>query len=123
MAADGPIAASTGARDPHSQTVTSRTFGNGPSFAPAPNASRFAGVSGTSSSVPSTDISRHGPRNAPSASSPATGSATCENSSAIGSGPSRCRAWVTAPFVGGSHRWSHDPQLRSAPVSRSTTSS
>ena len=43
LAADGPIAASTGARDPHSQTVTSRTFGNGPSFAPAPNASRFAG--------------------------------------------------------------------------------
>jgi hypothetical protein len=110
------------AREPHSQTVTRRTFGNGPSFAPAPNASRFAGVSGTSSSVPSTDISRHGPRNAPSASSPATGSATCANNSATGSG-SRCRACVTAPFVGGSHRSSHDPHDRNAPVSRSTTSS
>jgi len=64
-------------------------MGNVPSFAPGPNASRFAGVSG---SVPSTDISRRGPRNAPSVSSPATGSATRENSSATGPGPSRCRA-------------------------------
>ena len=41
----------------------------------------------------------------------------------MGSAPSRWRAWVTAPFVGGSHRPSHEPQARSAPVSRSVTSS
>jgi len=46
----------------------------------------------TSHSIPSTDISRHGPRNAPAVSRSATGAATCENTCAIGSGPSRLRA-------------------------------
>src|SRR4029077_9521486 len=59
-----------------------------------PNAAAFAGVSGTSHAIPSILISRHRPRNAPAVSIVATGLATWENSSAIGSGPSRCRAWV-----------------------------
>ena len=45
-------------------------------------------------------ISRHCPRNAPAVSIVATGTATCENNSAMGSGPRRCRAWVIPPDVG-----------------------
>ena len=118
------IAASTGACEPHSLTVTTRTFGNAAWPAEPdrdPNASRFAAVSGTSHSIPSTVISRHGPRNAPAVSRSATGTATWLNTSASGSGPSRCRAWVIPPDVGTSQSCS--PHSRSAPVSRAATSS
>jgi len=86
----GPIAASTGARDPHSFTVTTLALGNVaavPSAPPPwyPKHAAFAGVSGTSHSIPSMLISRR-PRNAPAVTTSATGLATCENSSAMGSG-------------------------------------
>jgi hypothetical protein len=68
--------------------------------APHPETARFRSVSGTSHSIPSTDISRHGLRNAPIVSRSATGSATCENTRAIGSGPSRLRAWVDHSVTG-----------------------
>jgi hypothetical protein len=106
--------------------VTTRAFGNAATPAGpdrAPNAARFAGVSGISHSIPSTDISRHGPRNAPAVSRPATGPATCPNSSATGSGPSLARAWVIPPRVGASHARSQQPHPRSTAVSRSATSS
>src|SRR5262249_28286955 len=104
FAAAAPIAASTGACEPHSLTVTTRIFGNAARSSPPvpdePKAARFLPVSGTSHSIPSTDIKRHGPRNAPIVSGPATRPATGENPPAIGSGPSRCRAWVIPPGVG-----------------------
>ena len=121
----GPIAASTAACEPHSLTVTTRTFGNtaGPA-APArdPKKARLALLSGHPS-VPSSAISRHGPRNAPAVSRPATGTATWLNSSASGSGPSRLRAWVIPPDVGTSHSSSQQPHPRSVSVSRAATSS
>ena len=123
--AAGPVAASTAACEAHSLTVTTRTFGNAagpPGPARDPNASRFGPVSGTSHSIPSMDISRQGPRNAPTVSRSATGSATWENTSATGSGPSRCRACVIAPGVG-SHPRSQHPHHPSAPASRAATSS
>ena len=129
MSANGPIAASTAACDAHSLTVTTWALGNAPgdpSF-PAlgyPNAAAFAGVSGTSQAIPSMLISRHRPRNAPAVSIVATGFATCENSSAIGSGPSRCRAWVIPPEVGARPQDSSQPsQSASVPASRAATSS
>ena len=103
--------------------MTGARRGNRESYVPdEPNAARFLPVSGTSHSIPSTDISRQGPRNAPIVSRSATGTATCENTSAIGSGPSRCRAWVIPPGVG-SHTCSPAPQPRSASASRAATSS
>ena len=124
--AAGPAAAATAACEPHSLTVTTRTFGNGAGPAgPAldPKNARFAAVSGTSHSIPSTDISRHGPRNAPAVSRSATGTATCENTPATGSGPSRCRAWVIPPRVGTSHSFSQQPHPRRVCASRAATSS
>ena len=62
--AAGPTAAATSACEPHSLTVTTRAFGNGAGPAgPArdPKNARFAAVSGTSHSIPSTDISRQPP--------------------------------------------------------------
>jgi hypothetical protein len=97
LSANGPTAASTAACDAPSLTVTTWALGNAPgdpSF-PAlgyPNPAAFAGVSGMSQAIPSMLISRHRPRNAPAVSIVAAGLATCENSSAIGSGPRRCRA-------------------------------
>jgi hypothetical protein len=44
------------------------------------------------STGPSIAIGRHGPRNAASVSSSATGTATSQNSLCTGSAPSRCRA-------------------------------
>ena len=121
--AAGPITASTGACEPHSLTVTTRIFGNAAWSSPlTPKTARFGSVSGTSHSIPSTDISRHGPRNAPAVSRSATGPATRENTRATGSGPSRLRAWVTAPFVGTSQS-PQQPHPRSASVSRAATSS
>ena len=80
-------------------------------------------MSGTSRSIPSTGISRHGPRNAPIVSSSATGTATCENTPATGSGPSRLRAWVIPPRAGTSQPSSQDPHACSVPASRAATSS
>jgi len=129
LSAYGPIAASTAACEAHSLTVTTWALGNAPgepSFpAPGyPNAAAFAGVSGTSHAIPSMLISRHCPRNAPAVSIVATGLANCENSSAIGSGPSRCRAWVIPPDVGTRPQdFSQPPQSASVPASRAATSS
>src|SRR6266704_4789211 len=75
LPATPPIAASATACEAHSLMVTTRTFGNAgrpSSSAPAPanpNAAAFSLVSGASHSNPSIAISRHGPRNAPAASS------------------------------------------------------
>ena len=122
--AAGPITASTGACEPHSLTVTTRIFGNAAWSSPlTPKTARFRPVSGTSHSIPSTDISRHRPRNAPVVSRSATGPATCENTCAIGSGPSRLRAWVIPPFVGTSQSSPQQPHPRSASVSLAATSS
>ena len=107
-------------------TVTTRTFGYapGPSEPPRdPNASRFAAVSGTSHSIPSTDISRQVPKNAPIVSRSATGPATCAKTPAMGSGPSLWRAWVIPPLVGVSQPASQQSQLRRVSVSRAATSS
>jgi hypothetical protein len=106
--------------------VTTRAFGNGAGPAgPArdPKNARFAAVSGTSHSIPSTDISRQGPRNAPAVSRSATGTATWPNTAAIGSGPSRCRAWVIPPDVGTSQSRSQPPHPRRVSASRAATSS
>ncbi len=106
--------------------VTTRTLPNaGRSRAPAgyPNAAALAGVSGTSSSNPSTAISRQWRRNAPRASAPATGTATRPNSNSSGSGPSRCRAWVIPPEVGVLHDSSQHPHDAKVSVSRAATSS
>ena len=84
----------------------------------------FAGVSGTSHAIPSMLISRHRPRNAPGVSIVATGRATWENSSAIGSGPRRCRAWAIPPDVGTRPQDSSQPsQSASVPARRAATSS
>ena len=80
-------------------------------------------MSGTSHSIPSTDISRHVPKNAPIVSRPATGSATCANTLAMGSGPSLWRAWVIPPRVGTSQSASQQPHPRRVSVSRAATSS
>ncbi len=128
-ARDGPIAASTGACDAHSATVTTLALGNAtgspPSALPGnPKNAPFAGVSGTSHSIPSMLISRQRPRNAPGVATSATGRATCENSPAIGSGPSRCRAWAIPPDVGTRPQdSSHPSQSASVPASRAATSS
>ena len=101
LSAKGPIAARTAACDAHSLTVTTWALGNAPgapSF-PAlgyPNAAAFAGMSGMSQAIPSMLMSRHRPRKAPAVSIVAVGLATCVNSSAIASGPSR---WAPAPPV------------------------
>jgi hypothetical protein len=98
--------------------VVSGFLDPGPSEPPRdPNAARFASVSGTSHSIPSGDISRETPKNAPIVSSPATGSATCEKTPAKGSGPSRCRAWVIPPRVGTSQPASQQSQPRRVSVS------
>jgi hypothetical protein len=68
-------------------------------------------------------ISRHGPRNAPAVSSSATGAATWENSSFMGSCPSRWRAWVIPPEPGTLHESSQHPHDASVSVSRAATSS
>src|SRR5204862_5414892 len=63
-----PVSAATTACEPHSLTLTTRTFGNAArSFPPPgyPNAAALAGVPGTSHSNPSMAISRQGPKNAP----------------------------------------------------------
>jgi hypothetical protein len=53
----------------------------------------------------------------------ATGPATCENSSAMGSGPSRCRACLIPPEVGvRSQDSSHPSQSANVPASRAATS-
>ena len=72
-----------------------------PSFpAPGyPNSAAFAFVSGTSHSRPSMLIFRHGPRNAPSVSSVATGTRDLPNGLLHRRGPSLCRAWVIPPVV------------------------
>ena len=60
----------------------------------------------------------------PAVSIVATGLATCENSSAIGSGPRRCRAWVIPPDVGARPQDSSQPsQSANVPASRAATSS
>jgi hypothetical protein len=129
LPATPPIRASATACEAHSLIVTTRAFGNAavPGSSPPvpanPNAAMFAPVAGTSHSNPSMAISRHGPRNAPRVSCPATGAATCENSSASGSCPSRCRAWVIPPDVGTSQASSQQSQSRSVPASRAATSS
>ena len=53
----------------------------------------------------------------------ATGPATCENTRAIGSGPSHLRGWVIPPFVGTSQPSPQQPYPGSASVSRAATSS
>ena len=127
MPATPPISASATPCEAHSLTVTTRAFGNAALSSPAvpeyPNAAMFSSVAGTSHSNPSIAISRHGPRNAPSVSSSATGTATCENSSLTGSKPSRRRAWVIPPDVGTSHDSSQQPQPCSVSASRAATSS
>ena len=89
---------------------------------PGPKTARFGPVSGTSHSIPSTDISRHGPRNAPAVSRSATGPATRENTVPSARGPA-ARAWVIPPFVGTSQSSPRQPQPRSVSVSRAATSS
>ena len=74
-----------------------------------PNTSAFCGVSGTSHSNPSMAINRHDPSQPPRVSRSATRAATCENSSASGSGPSRRRPWVIPPLVGTEHARSQHP--------------
>ncbi len=103
-----------------------RTFGNAARSVPPPaypNASAFSRLSGASHSNPSIAISRRLPRNAPLVSCPATGTATCENSSRSGSCPSRCRAWVMPPDVGTLHDSSQHSHEVSVPASRAATSS
>ena len=109
--------------------MTTWALGNAPgdpSF-PAlgyPNAAAFAGVSGTSQAIPSILISRHRPRKAPAVSIVAAGLATCVNSSAITSGPSRCRACAMPPEVGTRPQDSSQPsQSASVPARRAATSS
>jgi hypothetical protein len=106
--------------------VTTLTLGNAPLSVPAPaypNASAFSRLSGASHSNPSIAISRQLPRNAPLVSCPATGTATCENSSRSGSCPSRLRAWAIPPDVGTLHESSQHPHEVSVPPSRAATSS
>ena len=124
----GPIAARTSACDAHSLTVTALALGNA-AGAPSlpvpgnPNAAMFAGVAGTSHSSPSMLIFRHGPRNAPSVSSVAGGTATCENTFSTGSYPSRCRACVSPPVVTVPCEESQQPQSASVSDSRVQVSS
>jgi len=68
-------------------------------------------------------IFRHGPRNAPGVSSPAGGTATCENASFTGSCPSRCRACVSPPVVTVPCEESQQPQSASVSDSRTQVSS
>jgi hypothetical protein len=129
LPATPPIAASTTACEAHSLMLTTRTFGYAglscPSApAPAnPNAAAFSLVSGASHSNPPVAISRQFPRNAPAVSSSATGAATWENSSLMGSYPSRWRAWVIPPDPGTLHDSSQQPHAVSVSVSRAATSS
>src|ERR1700677_1058067 len=124
----GPIAASTAACDAHSLTVTTLALGNaaGAASLPVPgypNSAASGSVSGTSHSSPSMLIFRHGPRNAPSVSSVAGGTATCVNSSSTGLSPSRCRACVSPPVVTMPCDRSQQPQSARVSDSRTQVSS
>jgi hypothetical protein len=77
-----------------------------------------------SHAIPSMLTSRHRPRNAPAVSIVATGLATWENSSFMGSDPSRCRACAIPPEVGTPPQDSSQPsQSASVPASLAATSS
>jgi hypothetical protein len=79
------------------------------------DASRFTAVSGTSHSILSMLIRRHGLKNAPPVSRSTTGLATCESSSALGSAPSRCRACVIPDVGVRSHDSSQPPSPPASP--------
>src|SRR4029453_3251142 len=89
------MAASTITCVPHSTSPTSRTCGNAPWPRPPPgrpNAATLAGVSATSSVVPSNATSRQSRYHAPLVAWVASGRATSTNSSRSGAGPSRALA-------------------------------
>src|SRR6185312_10850018 len=65
-----------------------------------PNAARFAGLAGTSSTVPSSAASSRPNANAPGVPGPASGPASRANSSRNGAGPTRRRARASAPVPG-----------------------
>ena len=105
LPATPPISAPNTAWEPHSLTVSTRTFGNaGQSASPGllpeyPNAATFSGVSGASWSKPPVAISRRPARNAPRVSNSATSAATWPNSSLKGSAKSSV-AMVQALIAG-----------------------
>jgi hypothetical protein len=68
-------------------------------------------------------ISRQPPSNAPRVNTPATGTATAENSSRIASDPNRCRACVIPPELGRLHPPSQHPHPANVSISRAATSS
>jgi hypothetical protein len=85
------MAASRTAWVPHSTSPTRRTCGNGPCPRPPvgrPNAATLAGVSATSSVVPSSATSRHPRYHAPFVLQVASGRATSANSARSGAVPS-----------------------------------
>jgi hypothetical protein len=77
---------------PHSAAATTRACGNGPGPAPfdgPPSTVRLPGLSGASSTNPSTATFRRPRHHAPAIPSPASGPAACSNSSRSASLPSR----------------------------------
>lgn len=91
---------------PHSNNASSRSCGL-PPVPTRPNASWFAGVSATSSPVPSQATSRRPNANVPGVPAAASGPFLWANSSRSGSAPRRRRALVNAGLDGTTHpcRW------------------
>jgi hypothetical protein len=79
-------------------------------------------VSGTSTSNPSIATSRHLRSHASRVKVPATGPATCSNTSASTLGPSRLRAWVIPPAVGTDQPASQQFHADNEPVTLVATS-
>src|SRR5258708_2233612 len=116
-----PTRASTDACVPVSVSVTPLAWGNPAGWPLAsdgpPNAARLAGVSGTSSTNPSTAATRIPCQNAPSSPAGATGPASRRNTASSTPAPSRCRARVNEDLFG------IDPPIpSSAPTRFSATS-
>ena len=89
---------------PVSVSVTTLAWGNPAGWPLAstgpPNAARFTGVSGTSSTNPSTAATRIPRQNAPARPAGATGPASRRNTASITPAPSRCRARVNEDLFG-----------------------
>ncbi len=89
---------------PVSVNVTTLAWGNPAGWPLAsdgpPNAARLTGVSGTSSTNPSTAATRIPRQNAPSRPAGATGPASLRNTASITPAPSRCRARVNEDLFG-----------------------
>ena len=99
-----PTRASIEACVPVSVNVTTLAWGNPAGWPLAstgpPNAARLGGVSGTSSTNPSTAATRIPRQNAPSSPAGATGPARRRNTASITPAPSRCRARVNEDLFG-----------------------